>query len=173
MGKDRRARQTAVARDIGLGALLRAYRERALLTQEDLAERTGLSTRTIRRLESDQLRRPRLATVRALAGQLNLSSAEQTRLASGAWSGAPADAPADPPPIRLIPPYQKVMMQTQGGHQVILDDTPGIGGITLQTATGQRVVLSARGVEIDNGMGASIKLTGALVQVNNGALEVT
>lgn len=144
--------------------MLRAYRERALLTQEDLAERTGLSTRTIRRLESDQLRRPRLATIRALASQLGLSSAEQIRLAG---------SPAEPTPVWLATPHQKVMMQTQGGHQVILDDTPGIGGITLQTATGQKIVLSARGVEIDNGMGASIKLTGALVQVNNGALEVT
>jgi Type VI secretion system/phage-baseplate injector OB domain len=89
------------------------------------------------------------------------------------WSGAWFGSPADLPPILLAPPYQKVMMQTPAGHQVILDDTPGIGGITLQTATGQKVVLSVLGVEIDNGMGASIKLVGPLVQVNNGALEVT
>jgi transcriptional regulator with XRE-family HTH domain len=150
---------TPIEPDVGPGASLRAYRERALLTQEDLAERTGLSTRTIRRLESGQLRRPRLATIRALASQLGLSAAEQSRLAAG--GARPGSS------------HQKVMMQTRGGHQVILDDTPGIGGITLQTATGQRVVLSVLGIEIDNGMGASIRLTGALVQVNNGALEVT
>lgn len=89
------------------------------------------------------------------------------------WSGAWFGSPADLPPVLLAPPYQKVMVQTQGGHQVILDDTPGIGGITLQTATGQKVVLSALGIEIDNGMGGSIKLRGPLVQVNDGALEVT
>lgn len=89
------------------------------------------------------------------------------------WSGAWFGSPADLPPILLVPPYMKVMVQTQCGHQVILDDTPGIGGITLQTATGQKVVLSVLGIEIDNGMGGSIKLLGPLVQVNDGALEVT
>ncbi|MET0426555.1 MAG: tetratricopeptide repeat protein [Actinoplanes sp.] len=64
----------------GFGSLLRQYRQRALLTQEELAARTGISTRTIRRLEADQLRRPRSATVRALADQLGLDPAEQATL---------------------------------------------------------------------------------------------
>jgi hypothetical protein len=55
---------------------------------------------------------------------------------------------------------------------VLIDDTPGVGGITLETASGQKIKLSALGIEIDNGMGASIKLTGPQISLNNGALEV-
>jgi hypothetical protein len=66
----------------------------------------------------------------------------------------------------------KVMIKTHGGNSILLDDTPGIGGITLETSGGQKIKMSATGIEIDNGMGASIKLTGPMVSVNNGALEV-
>jgi uncharacterized protein involved in type VI secretion and phage assembly len=88
---------------------------------------------------------------------------------TGAWFGSPSDLPG----VLLAPPYKKVMIATQAGHQVILDDTPGVGGITLQTATGQKIALSPLGIEIDNGNGATVKLTGPMVQLNNGALEVT
>src|SRR6266498_2784345 len=36
-----------------------------------------------------------------------------------------------------------------------LDDTPGIGGITLETSGGQKIKLTATGIEIDNGLGAT------------------
>lgn len=88
------------------------------------------------------------------------------------WSGCWWGSAAEMPPVLLAPPYKKVMIQTQGGHHVLLDDTPGIGGITLQTSGGQKIVLNATGIEIDNGLGASIKLTGPQVSVNSGALEV-
>jgi hypothetical protein len=65
------------------------------------------------------------------------------------------------------------MIVTEGGNSILLDDTPGIGGITLETASGQKIKMSALGIEIDNGMGGSITLTGPQVSVNNGALEVT
>src|SRR6266545_2775199 len=54
------------------GGLLRAYRERALLTQEQLAGRAGVSVRTIRDLERGRIRRPLPATVRLLAGALGI-----------------------------------------------------------------------------------------------------
>jgi transcriptional regulator with XRE-family HTH domain len=54
------------------GGLLRAYRERALLSQEQLAERAGLSARTIRELEAGRVRRPRGSSVRLLAQALGL-----------------------------------------------------------------------------------------------------
>ena len=88
---------------------------------------------------------------------------------TGAWWGSVADMPS----LLLAPPYQKVMLRTKGGHSITLDDTPGIGGITLETADGQKLVLSSTGVELTNGMGGSIKLTGPQVSVNQGALEVT
>ncbi|MCK2218815.1 helix-turn-helix domain-containing protein [Actinomadura sp. ATCC 31491] len=67
-----------------LGTLLRAWRERSLLTQEELAERSGLASRTIRRLESGELRRPRSTSVRLLARALELEEAELAVLAEAA-----------------------------------------------------------------------------------------
>ncbi len=86
----------------------------------------------------------------------------------GCWFGSAADVPPD----LLAPPYKKVLIVTSGGQSITLDDTPGIGGITLQTSGGQKLVLSATGIEIDNGMGGSIKLSGPQVSINQGALEV-
>jgi len=63
-------------------------------------------------------------------------------------------------------------VRTNGGHSITLDDTPGVGGITLETATGQKISLTATGIEIDNGMGATIQLQGPQVSVNDGALGV-
>ncbi|MBC8028984.1 MAG: baseplate assembly protein [Pyrinomonadaceae bacterium] len=87
---------------------------------------------------------------------------------AGCWIGSVAEAPPD----LLAPPYKKVIIQTEGGHSIILDDTPGIGGITLQTSGGQKIVMNATSIEITNGQGGTIKMTGPQVQVNGGALEV-
>jgi hypothetical protein len=77
------------------------------------------------------------------------------------------------PPILLAPPpYKKFLIQTEGGNNILLDDTPGKGGITLKTSGGQKIVMTATSLEIDNGQGASIKLSGTKVTINNGALEV-
>jgi hypothetical protein len=54
-----------------------------------------------------------------------------------------------------------------------LDDTPGTGGITIETTNGQKIKLTATGIEIDNGTGATIKLSGPSVKINEQALEVT
>jgi uncharacterized protein involved in type VI secretion and phage assembly len=89
------------------------------------------------------------------------------------WAGAWWGSATEIPPALLAPPYQKVMVRTNGGHTITLDDTPGAGGITLETSTGQKISLTALGIEIDNGMGAKISLTGPQVSVNNGALDVT
>jgi uncharacterized protein involved in type VI secretion and phage assembly len=87
---------------------------------------------------------------------------------SGAWWGSAAEIPS----ALLAPPYQKVMVRTKGGNTITLDDTPGVGGITLETSTGQKISMSALGIQIDNGMGAKIELAGPQVSVNSGALDV-
>jgi uncharacterized protein involved in type VI secretion and phage assembly len=87
---------------------------------------------------------------------------------AGCWIGSLAEAPPD----LLVPPYKKVILKTEGGHSITLDDTPGIGGITLETSGGQKIVVNATSVEITNGQGGSIKMTGPQVSVNSGALEV-
>jgi uncharacterized protein involved in type VI secretion and phage assembly len=88
------------------------------------------------------------------------------------WSGCWFGSAAEMPPVLLAPPYKKTLIKTEGGNSILLDDTPGIGGITLETSGGQKVVMNATGVEITNGQGASIKLTGPQVSINGGALEV-
>lgn len=88
------------------------------------------------------------------------------------WAGCWWGSVADVPPLLLAPPYKKLMIVTEGGQTVTLDDTPGIGGITLETSSGQKLVLSAIGVEIDNGMGAKISMTGPQISFNNGALDI-
>ena len=88
------------------------------------------------------------------------------------WTGCWWGSPAEVPPLLLAPPYKKLMIVTEGGQTVTLDDTPGIGGISLETSGGQKIVVNPTGIEIDNGMGASIKLTGPQVSINGGALDV-
>jgi tetratricopeptide (TPR) repeat protein len=78
-----------------LATLLRNWRERALLSQEQLAVRTGLGVRTIRRLEADGTRRPHGASVRRLADALDLTEAERQELSTAARRESPAVAHPD------------------------------------------------------------------------------
>ncbi|SCF15708.1 Helix-turn-helix domain-containing protein [Micromonospora matsumotoense] len=57
---------------VTLGDEIVAARQRAHLTQEELAARTGLSVRSIRNLESARVLRPRPATVRLIRDALGL-----------------------------------------------------------------------------------------------------
>lgn len=86
----------------------------------------------------------------------------------GCWFGVATDLPSE----LLAPPYKKMIFKTEAGHKIILDDSPGIGGITLETASGQKVVLNAMGIQIDDGQGGTIELQGPQVSVNGGALQV-
>jgi uncharacterized protein involved in type VI secretion and phage assembly len=88
---------------------------------------------------------------------------------TGCWWGSATEIPTQ----WLAPPYKKVMLMTPSGHSITVDDTPGVGGITLQTAEGAKVVLSSTGCQFTNGQGATVQLTGPQVSVNNGALDVT
>ncbi|MEO0886066.1 MAG: baseplate assembly protein, partial [Cyanobacteria bacterium J06648_10] len=55
---------------------------------------------------------------------------------------------------------------------ITIDDLPGGGGITIETAVGMKVSMTVQGIEIDNGQGATISLTGPQISFNNGAMEV-
>jgi uncharacterized protein involved in type VI secretion and phage assembly len=89
---------------------------------------------------------------------------------SGCWWGSAAEVP---PLLIAPPPYKKLMVVTEGGQTIILDDTPGVGGITLETADGQKISLKPTGIEIDNGRGAKISMSGPQVSINDGAFDVT
>ncbi|AUG79447.1 XRE family transcriptional regulator [Kitasatospora sp. MMS16-BH015] len=82
----------------GLGALLRDLRTRSGMTQDQLAERSGLSERTIRRLENDRGADPRLSTVNLLADALGAGPEERRRLAE-TLSGGPAVVPEPAPTL--------------------------------------------------------------------------
>lgn len=59
-----------------LGAMLRRRRTEAMLTQEQVADRAGLSVRTIRDLERGRVHYPRPESLRLLAGVLGLAGDE-------------------------------------------------------------------------------------------------
>jgi transcriptional regulator with XRE-family HTH domain len=59
------------------GALLRSQRQRAHLSQEELAARSGLSERSIRNLEANRVRVPRASTARLLADALGQAGPER------------------------------------------------------------------------------------------------
>ncbi|OEJ43163.1 XRE family transcriptional regulator [Streptomyces agglomeratus] len=75
-----------------LGTLLRRLRDAADLTQEQVAERSGVSVRTIRRLESGNSTNHRMGTVNLLADALELGEEDRRRLA--ATITAPRGGPA-------------------------------------------------------------------------------
>jgi transposase len=68
---------TASSPPSSFGALLRACRHRAYLSQEQLAARAELSERTVRNLEANRVLSPRTDTVRLLADALQLSGPER------------------------------------------------------------------------------------------------
>jgi uncharacterized protein involved in type VI secretion and phage assembly len=88
------------------------------------------------------------------------------------WTGCWWDSAAEMQP-GLLPDPQRVLLQTSGGHSILLDDTPGTGGITLHNHDGQTIALTGAGIELGNGKGAAVALQGPTVSLNGGALEVT
>src|SRR5919199_5827171 len=83
------------------GDLLRQHRNAAGLTQEDLAERSGLSVDTISLLERGEHRRPHKYTMQSLADALGLSRSDRSRFETSARPPASTTArvaqPADLP----------------------------------------------------------------------------
>jgi uncharacterized protein involved in type VI secretion and phage assembly len=90
------------------------------------------------------------------------------------WTGGWWGSGEVPPAARKgIPGDPNIVVQTMLGHHIVLSDLPGpTGGITLQSTTGAKIVISDIGITIDNGTGAKIVLTGPTVNVNSGALVV-
>src|SRR4029077_7304835 len=80
------------------GAQLKALREAAGFTQEELATIAGLSVHAVSALERGERRRPHVETVRALSAALDLTSAKRDALlgsARGAVHDVAADEPSD------------------------------------------------------------------------------
>ncbi len=83
----------------GFGRTVREYRQRAGLSQEELARRAGAGVRTIGNIEAGRTS-PRLSTVRLLADTLGLEGGDRDRFCALATSGEP-DGPISQP--RVVP----------------------------------------------------------------------
>ncbi len=75
----------ATSQSTAFGTLLRRYRVRAGLTQEQLAERAGLSARAITALERGVNRAPQRDTFRLLVDALGLADEERAALEAAAY----------------------------------------------------------------------------------------
>jgi predicted ATPase/DNA-binding XRE family transcriptional regulator len=95
--------------DASFGERLRHLREAAGLTQEELAERSGLSAKGISDLERGERRRPYPHTVRSLAAALELPEAERAALFAavpkrgGGSRSSPAAGPRSALPVPPTP----------------------------------------------------------------------
>src|SRR5580765_263562 len=83
------------------GAQLKALREAAGFTQEELATIAGLSVHAVSALERGERRRPHIDTVRALSAALDLSGTDRDLLLASAR--APAQTAADELSSVLLP----------------------------------------------------------------------
>jgi uncharacterized protein involved in type VI secretion and phage assembly len=66
----------------------------------------------------------------------------------------------------------KKVLKTQG-VTLTIDDTAGSESITIETRRGLKIAVTSDAIELTNGQGAKVKLSGTQVTVNDGALEVT
>ena len=82
----------AQANENSFGAVLRRLRKSRSLTQEELAERAGISVKAVSALERGERQRPYPHTVRALAAALDLDDADRELLGT-AVPGASRPAP--------------------------------------------------------------------------------
>ena len=138
--------ERGAAKTTDFGRRLRALREAAGLSQEDLAARAGLTAKGIGALERGERRHPQSHTVRSLADALNLSDADRgaflaavPKRAGGALSQAedrvdtfalPAALPAAPPTPLLgrEPEVRAVFSLLEKGEARLLTLT-GPGGV--------------------------------------------
>ena len=130
------------------GDVVRGHRKRLGLTQEELAERTGISVRSIRDLESDRIRAPRAGTLRLLAKAFKLDGADRDRFFTLASVGqrldretglAGVDARAAP---RQLPGAVSLFVGRVGELARL---TSLLRDQTDQTRAGATVVISAIG----------------------------
>jgi hypothetical protein len=96
-------------------------------------------------------------------------------LAGGFW-GSTGDVPTCANSPAATPPGQNIVLQTTGGHMILLSDAPETsttGGIVIKSASGAMIVVNQTGIYIDNGKGAVLQLVGPSVDMNSGGLTVT
>ena len=118
--------------DGSFGALLRAFRHRACLSQEQLAARAELSERAVRNLEAGRVRSPRTDTVRLLADALALTGPERQSWVVSAHSAnrrqAQARLPGAGAPAQLPRRVTVAVLTAHSQHASGLVTTWLVGG---------------------------------------------
>jgi transcriptional regulator with XRE-family HTH domain/tetratricopeptide (TPR) repeat protein len=117
-------------------ALLRRERDRAGLTQAELAARAGLGERTVSNLERGINRAPYPSTVRLLADALGLPDVARAELLAAARAGAVAGSPGSRPAggyLGARPPARLIARDAERGHiaEAIAAAAAGAGRMVL------------------------------------------
>jgi uncharacterized protein involved in type VI secretion and phage assembly len=89
------------------------------------------------------------------------------------WTGCFWGQESQRPSVLGSSGEKQLLIKTKEGHSILLDGSASSTGITIQAAGGQKIVLDANGILLDNGSGAKIELSSSRVSVNGGALEVS
>jgi non-specific serine/threonine protein kinase len=114
---------------IHFGDLLRRYRLAAGLTQEELAERAGVSARGIAALETGERRTPRKETIRLLADALALSAQDQMAFDRTARAQRPLPGQRSIQTLQSTP----LLSHERALTPAPLDGQPTFAGSTLAT----------------------------------------
>lgn len=93
------------------------------------------------------------------------------------WVGAFWGSAAEVPKLAQTAPSPTpaITLQTPLKNGIVISDAlgpTGVGGITLQSATGATIAVNDLGITISNGKGAQITLVGSTVDINLGALTI-
>jgi predicted ATPase/DNA-binding XRE family transcriptional regulator len=136
------------------GELLKRYRTAARLTQEELAERAGLSARGVQDLERGLRRSPHPDTMRRLAQALDLTDANRAELLGAADRAGslpdsstitPALAAGLPPPLTSFVGRQAELSEIQrlldGTRLLTLTGAGGIGKTRMALEAARRVAV--------------------------------
>jgi predicted ATPase/transcriptional regulator with XRE-family HTH domain len=114
-------------------ARLRRLRERAGLTQEELAERAGLTVHAVSALERGTRTRPYPHTVRSLAAALEITAAQQDELVAAVPSRRSSrPAPSAPAPVTaaaapVVPPLEPPAAAPARPATLVVPPTPLFG----------------------------------------------
>ncbi|BCY04941.1 helix-turn-helix domain-containing protein [Actinoplanes sp. L3-i22] len=147
-----------MASDQGFAVLLRNYRRRAGLTQEELAVRAAIGVRTVRDLERGRASRPQRTTAELLVGALDLTGFDRAAFLAAARGRPAHDSfppeiphPPDTPFLRATPTDDLIgrdadiarlvagVPATGGPRGTTLVGVAGVGKTSLATVVAHRL----------------------------------